>query len=407
MTGSVALDVVIGLVFIFLLYSLLASIIQEIIATNLSFRAKILEKALARMLQDPEKSDNAFKDKFKTWRRLFVPFNSYKFTRKGELSEAFYSHPLIQCLGEDKWHSKPSYLTQNNFSKAIIDLLRGEGVKVGEDIRPYIEEKLGPTHSNQPYTEQDKGEKKLLFNIGEKTKQQIRSLWVDAQGDVEEFKSLLETWFDDTMSRTTGWYKKYNQVVLLVVGLGIAIIFNVDTIAIAKKLSSDPEIRAQLINQANNFITTHPNLNEEFNLNKATISAMKDIDSVKKILEQQQIVKKYEALIRHRDSLMHQADSLIKNDLKNASDLLALGWSKHCIVQKTNCKKYSLRPNGDGSWGIRLLGWFLTALAISLGAPFWFDLLNKFMKLRGSVQTKSSSTTSVGTEGNDEVKRVG
>jgi len=38
-----------------------------------------------------------------------------------------------------------------------------------------------------------------------------------------------------------------------------------------------------------------------------------------------------------------------------------------------------------------LLGWLLTALAISLGAPFWFDLLNKFIVVRSTVKPKEKS----------------
>jgi hypothetical protein len=30
------------------------------------------------------------------------------------------------------------------------------------------------------------------------------------------------------------------------------------------------------------------------------------------------------------------------------------------------------------------LGWLITAFAVSLGAPFWFDLLNKFVNVRAS-----------------------
>ena len=33
---------------------------------------------------------------------------------------------------------------------------------------------------------------------------------------------------------------------------------------------------------------------------------------------------------------------------------------------------------------INILGWLITALAVSLGAPFWFDLLNRLVKLRGT-----------------------
>lgn len=37
------------------------------------------------------------------------------------------------------------------------------------------------------------------------------------------------------------------------------------------------------------------------------------------------------------------------------------------------------------------LGWFITALAAMLGAPFWFDLLNKFMVIRSTVKPHEKS----------------
>ncbi len=45
---------------------------------------------------------------------------------------------------------------------------------------------------------------------------------------------------------------------------------------------------------------------------------------------------------------------------------------------------------GDGSvtWKAitsHLPGWLLTALALSLGAPFWFDLLNKVVNVRHGI----------------------
>jgi len=40
---------------------------------------------------------------------------------------------------------------------------------------------------------------------------------------------------------------------------------------------------------------------------------------------------------------------------------------------------------------LHFFGWLLTALAISLGAPFWFDLLNKFIVVRSTVKPKEKS----------------
>ena len=36
-------------------------------------------------------------------------------------------------------------------------------------------------------------------------------------------------------------------------------------------------------------------------------------------------------------------------------------------------------------------GWFVTALAVMLGAPFWFDVLNKFMVIRSTVKPTEKS----------------
>ena len=52
MTGSVAIDVVLGLVFVYLLYSLLCSILLEVIARWFRLRQRMLLRAISRMLDD-------------------------------------------------------------------------------------------------------------------------------------------------------------------------------------------------------------------------------------------------------------------------------------------------------------------------------------------------------------------
>uniref|UniRef100_UPI00404AA58B hypothetical protein n=1 Tax=Fulvivirga sp. TaxID=1931237 RepID=UPI00404AA58B len=399
MTGSIALDVVIGLVFIYLLYSLLASVIQEIIATNFSFRAKILEKAILRMLED-EKASTAFSDRLKTWIHLLLPTK----IRGEDLSKTFYDHPLIKYLGEDKWNSLPAYITANNFSKVLIDILRGDNVKPGDDIRSHIEQWLEFDNDQVD-----------LSKMGS-TKKYLRSLWLDAQGDIEVFKKSMEDWFDNMMEHASSWYKQYNQVFLLIIGLFIAVFFNVDTILITKKLSNDPELRAQIIQQADQFRKDHPNLLEEYELAKKEIEENTTLDSISRVQEAKNTKKEYEERIARRDTLMNRAQSLIENEIASVSDVIGLGWSDPCEGKKKNerCKlNCGFVPNGSNHWALRIVGWLLTALAISLGAPFWFDLLNKLMKLRGAVQSssgKSSGSNQVSTAAgpsDSTVKRVG
>jgi hypothetical protein len=42
-------------------------------------------------------------------------------------------------------------------------------------------------------------------------------------------------------------------------------------------------------------------------------------------------------------------------------------------------------------WTERILGWLLTIFAVSLGAPFWFDVLNKFIVIRSTVKPREKS----------------
>jgi hypothetical protein len=133
MLNNVALDVFIGLVFIFLLYSLLATIIQEAIATRMAFRAKVLEKAILRMLEDGKTTTRfPYGDRMNGMLHLF----GLKSLLKGKtVAPWFYAHPLIKYLSEDNYYSKPAYLDATNFSKVLIDLLKGFGQPESQAIQ--------------------------------------------------------------------------------------------------------------------------------------------------------------------------------------------------------------------------------------------------------------------------------
>src|SRR5579872_4208724 len=133
MFSNVALDVFIGLVFVYLIYSLLATVIQEIIATRLAFRAKILEKAIIRMLEDGNSTTRfGLLDRING---LFSLLISVNMLIGREIAAWFYVHPLIKYLGEDNHYSKPAYITAQNFSKVMIDLLTGMGTSSTNQVQ--------------------------------------------------------------------------------------------------------------------------------------------------------------------------------------------------------------------------------------------------------------------------------
>jgi hypothetical protein len=350
MFNSVVLDVVIGLIFIFLLYSLLATIIQELIATMIGMRSRILLKGIRRMLDDEGGTAN--------------------------ISTAFYNHPLIKYLGGKRWQKKPPYMSAQNFSKVMIDLLRGKNVNLDENIATHIQKALDEANIKWG----DKATK-----IETETLSYLKSIWIDAQGDVEKYKLLLEQWFDDTMQCASTWYKKQVKLILFIIGFSLAIIFNINTIAIVKKLSTNPKLAEQLVSNATVFINTHKELAVELQAKKdraqanaATNDTTANTDSTKQLhpvkLSNTQLDSINEYILTQSTKLMDSANAMIQTDIKNSNELLGLGW-------RNSKDEFSV---SDHFYGSSIIGWLITALAISLGAPFWFDLLSKLMSVRGA-----------------------
>jgi hypothetical protein len=190
------------------------------------------------------------------------------------------------------------------------------------------------------------------------------------------------------MERASGWYKKKIQYILFGIGLGIAIIFNVETISIVQKLARNPDLAEKLANNASVYLENQEAARKVLEIGK-TDTATSDTASA---AEKDTLMQ----MIERSNRLLKSADALVNNEIKDANYLLGLGWTgkdeanknKLCII--CNLRWYSL------------LGWLITALAISLGAPFWFDLLNKLMKLRSSVATgtdeKNQKSQTTGSE---------
>jgi hypothetical protein len=347
----------------------MTTLIQEIIASHFGFRAKILERAVFRMLED----ENKFNSKFRSVLYLFK--KSGNGGLRHSMSGEFYEHPLIKFLGENNNHDKPSYLNKETFSKVIIDLLRGSQVKPGDDVQELIQKALDGKRANWDDAK-----------ISSETASFLRSIWADANGDIAKFRTYLEVWFEETMDRATGWYKKHTQFILFFVGFAIAIAFNVDTLKIVNKLEKDPKLREQILQQADAFVKDHPDLDtelmqQEIEFKRSVAQRMKadsalDKKDIGTYIEDSLKLVKYQLLKARRDTLMNRAESLLQKDIRNVHHSLGLEWESYeCNSSLLECIFLSI------------VGWTLTALALSLGAPFWFDLLNKLMKLRGSVAT--------------------
>ncbi|HWI89825.1 MAG TPA: hypothetical protein VNT20_01065 [Flavisolibacter sp.] len=479
MFSNVALDVFIGLVFIFLLYSLLATIIQEIIATRFAFRAKVLEKAILRMLEDGKTSTKLqYGDRIQGVLHLFGLLSLLKGKK---VAPWFYAHPLIKYLAEDNYYSKPAYLNAENFSKVMVDLLKGFGFPESQAVQSIhnsimegtiyklpinlVQEDADaprPDKANPAIKVLREQKENMISNdllqyervkMNRNTALYLKSLWQESGADVTLFSKKLEAWFDDTMERATGWYKRYTRIILFSIGVVLAVAFNVDTIAIHRILSKDKDARGQLVQlaiksqdqlateverQHMGTATSDTILQNTYNLIAQDANQANSIlglgrvwsdtckmcdDSTKNgvfrkldSLKVDTIYKQVNTLSSILKDLYYERDSIVIK-FKDKPDTLALKTlrlEREIVKDSTQLVQYSqdpllkeyerikafkarcefikasigkkwfvFAPGQAGNWET-LFGWLITALAVMLGAPFWFDLLSKLVKIRGA-----------------------
>ena len=356
MTGNIAIDVTIGLVFIYLLYSLLATVIGEIIASVFALRARNLQDAIGKMLNDDTEESSKFKAFFiSIWQSISKIFNN----KQSGFAAIFYKQPSIKYLSKNSRLKKPSYIKPSTFSQTLMNIMEDEGK--GDSSLDKIKDLLsGDVQGSKAGN--DNSNQSLL--ICSETRKHLSNLLRNSDNDLKTFKLQLENWFDETMERATGWYKRKNQFILFSIGLIIAMSFNVNTFYIAKTLSKDDVAREQLVQLA----VDYQNKNPEVVQDSANKKALKELLAVRK---------------------------RIKNDIQIANSIVSLGWEKGKGIDENYYKDVCHDFWNPNAWK-NLLGWILTALAISLGATFWFDLLNKMVKLRSSLSPESAKESEKG-----------
>ena len=319
MFGSTILDVAIGMIFVYLLIALIVTSLSELIAAALKWRSKNLAEGINKLLGPPLSGAAASGAETAT-----VQLKSLK--------ERLYQHPLIKCLYRGP-HG-PSYIASHTFALALLDL-----VSKADPSHPRTVESLQTAFKDLP------ADLSTTLNV----------LLAEAGNDIKTFEEGIETWFNNSMDRVSGWYKRKSQLVNVVLAVTVTAFANADSILIAKSLSSDPALRAALVVEAEKF--SEQTAAHTFN----TPTDQTGLAEAKKKVED------------YRTQISKLG--------------VPLGWKTADPRRPENTNEpVDPRRFPDDFWGVvmKLLGLLLTAVAASLGAPFWFDMLNKVINIRSS-----------------------
>jgi hypothetical protein len=282
----------IGLIFIYLILSLLVSEIQEMISSFLELRAKTLKEAITTLIGSEKAGEKS-------------------------IINLLYEHSLISALNHQSFFGKirgaenlgPSYIPAETFSTALIEILKIKD----EDLNP---EKFESAINK--------------LGLSDNLRNNLIVLFLRAQINKTHFKDEVEKWFNRSMERAGGTYKRDAKVWAIFIGFLVAVFANADTLHIVSRLSKEKAINTSISSYV--------------------------------VKVQKECADKPPSCI---------IDKMDDESLTRLS--LPIGWEPSDLQVKSIWHGLS-----------KIIGWLLTSIATSMSASFWFDLLNKLINVRYS-----------------------
>jgi hypothetical protein len=418
-------EVALGLILVFVVVSLAVMQIQEWLAGWLRWRAIHLEDAIRSMLNEPVQRTKvaAWLARYGIgWKR-----ERSRVKGLPAFVEQLYEHPLIRSLAQpgnlpsyipaDKFALAlfdtimSAGTNASTIQKALVQLRENQVLLLDQAVRQaldlLIEQarqavndqaalarlKVALEEFKEQYpqlravvnvllqAELPKDSEKILAQLRDgaatlivanpELKQAIDSLITQAETYAKKGEDVLaltranvEKWFDDTMDRAGGWYKRNAQGVSLVISLVLVLIFNVDAIHISTRLWREPTLRQFVVAQAERYSPPE---------SAGSAEVGQTIDALQGELQSLQIPVGWTFAEVPFDRSSQRCTLF---PAQATEDVLGMPWNG-------TCKVWVDPPRG---WGIaiKIIGLTVSALATMQGAPFWFDILKKIINIRSS-----------------------
>ena len=295
--------VAVGIVLVCLLLSIIASHICELGAAFTAKRAVALEKAILKMIGDPD------------------------------LYAKFVSHPLIETISFEPAkllglrfsslkNPRPTYIASPLFTRVLLVSLAEMQNLPSTDVTAIV----------------------ASLPASSKLRQKLGAIILGIEHDSAACLSAIDQWYDGTMERVNGLYKRHTQSWLLALGLVLAIVCNANLFTITQKLWTSKDARDAVTATA-----------QMYSCKGGEPCALPSYETARSEIQ------------------------------KKLGDELPVGYDWDYVKRYwragANPEKGSIKHIAS-HWLFNLGGWLLTAIAVSLGAPFWFDMLNKLINLR-------------------------
>jgi len=261
------------------------------------------------------------------------------------------------------------------FRNAAIRELSEEDYALYQDYQSYVEIEKGLTKLPAPVRES-------LAVLARRAQTRVKQ----TESDINQLREEVSLWFDRSMSRASGVYKRNAKGVAILIGITIASLINADTFHVFDRLSSDENLRQVITKRASDVVPANgarPPLRQELDdIRNQTNDALKNV-ALPISWNPANLSKQFDcppaAPINPENVTSEQEwATMFASCLNRQPENRALSFFDKIGL---TAQIFLTRP-----WeGFKmLLGWMLSGIAIAMGAPFWFDLLSKIVNVRNT-----------------------
>jgi hypothetical protein len=349
MFNSTILDVMIGLVFCFASVALFVSSINEFVASILKLRHRTLLTGMQKLLNDPDGTGlvkTLYEHALINPLALTVPPTAaVPGPQERAAADATAAAPPPPRPVQPRWpawanRQLPAYIASKDFANALIDIIQSEPGRYAS-LSAAIEGEIADPQLRQ-----------AMLGIAAR-----------AQGNLERFGNGVADWFDNAMDRLSGSYKRRTQVITFVIGFATALALNIDAFYVLGQLWQRPALAA-------------------------AISAPGGADLVAALVAEQQpepgvaapAAGAAPAAAAAAPGPQEHAGKPSPKDLLDRLNALPVGWGTRPFPAWGGVSPMQF----FGFYASFLAGLAVTASSAVFGAPFWFDLLQRLIQIRGT-----------------------
>ncbi|WP_343634769.1 hypothetical protein [Fluviicola sp.] len=383
--------ILLSLVFIYAVLSILVSILTEAWSYYSKTRGTFLKDSIYKLLKDPLNKDYGY---------------------------LFYNHVTIDGLKSAR-DKQTQYISSRMFAEVLVDIISQQAVH-NRKINVVTSEDGPKKYQLEEVPLPETMIQRFQLGVSQMNTSQFSDLmqsFLDKSGtDYDKLKTHIEQWYNDYMDRVSGWYKTKQRTKFRVFGFLVAISLNVDSLHLLKVLSLDDNLKNRMVESAERTVE---NLEKDSTLRNDISFILKSVAIVKdssgnvtagsvEVARMQQVLKNLDSTSRLKSLIdkkeLHELDSA----MNMVSELnVPIGWSKtvaplswfadepakevHLATihdSKTpGLLAYLAHRNSSTDFSNifkYILGIVISGVSLSFGAPFWFEILTKFVNIRRS-----------------------